>query len=346
MGAIRKWQKAMFILKWVILPFVVILIVGIFVAYMAGGELLEVYDSLTLKTADSKLNYDKKLFYVTTNEDGTKTITIGFQSEAQYEATQQAYKDIWEDGELGNEVTDNPSSAETEFTLTVEEESVKNALQGTYGSKATAMAMTYSYIVNTFNNPAMAVGLMANIACEGNADLVEKAFSQYHHWGFDLPDGDTTIKSMADIEYLLNWDSTTKTKCSASNCSGSGSHNWKKGSCGCGYIQWSGSRRITFLNKLKSFASTDDDLTEENFHLANCAMFQHELTPSTSYYTDTSALITESMKNSPEAWAEALCEEYIKPGGRCTSMNGSGTSCAQRRQQATTIASLLEGINE
>ena len=65
-------------------------------AYM--DELIKQYTTLTAKTNDSKYSFDKKLFYVTVEADGTKKITFGYKSEEQQEQAEQAVEEATNSG--------------------------------------------------------------------------------------------------------------------------------------------------------------------------------------------------------------------------------------------------------
>lgn len=91
-----KPVKIPFILKH---PGICALILGVFiilVAYLISSantymdELIKQYTSLTAKTNDSKYAFDKKLFYVTVEADGTKKITFGYKSEEQQKQAEEA----------------------------------------------------------------------------------------------------------------------------------------------------------------------------------------------------------------------------------------------------------------
>lgn len=91
-----KPVKIPFILKH---PGICALILGAFiilVVYLISSantymdELIKQYTSLTAKTNDSKYAFDKKLFYVTVEADGTKKITFGYKSEEQQEQAEEA----------------------------------------------------------------------------------------------------------------------------------------------------------------------------------------------------------------------------------------------------------------
>ena len=91
-----KPMKIPFILKH---PGICALILGVFiilVVYLISSantymdDLIKQYTSLTAKTNDSKYAFDKKLFYVTVEADGTKKITFGYKSEEQKEQAEEA----------------------------------------------------------------------------------------------------------------------------------------------------------------------------------------------------------------------------------------------------------------
>lgn len=92
----------------VVLAFIVLL----FVLGMMNefDRIFELYNSVSTKTTDSKATFDKRLHFVTKNEDGTYKITLGFQSETEYEAAQQRFGDVLDDGEA-NDSVDTPSGA-------------------------------------------------------------------------------------------------------------------------------------------------------------------------------------------------------------------------------------------
>ena len=57
------------------------------------SAIIEQYVSLTAKQTDSKYSFDKRLFYVTVDNDGTKTITFGYKSEVQQEQAEEAIQE-------------------------------------------------------------------------------------------------------------------------------------------------------------------------------------------------------------------------------------------------------------
>lgn len=109
-----KPRKIPFILRH---PGVCALILGIFVilvVYLISSansymdELIKQYTTLTAKTNDSKYSFDKKLFYVAVEADGTKKVTFGYKSEEQQEQSEKAAEEA---GSTGNG-PDNTNSTE------------------------------------------------------------------------------------------------------------------------------------------------------------------------------------------------------------------------------------------
>ena len=56
-------------------------------------DILMQYNSLTMKPENSKIGFDKKLFYVTVDADGKQTITVGYRSELEKKQAEQAAQD-------------------------------------------------------------------------------------------------------------------------------------------------------------------------------------------------------------------------------------------------------------
>ena len=214
--------------------------------------------------------------------------------------------------------------------LSSDAEIIYNKLVGNYPEKAKAMAQAYSKVAPILGTNA-AIGLMANIVSEGNYRVVEYAFSSNHAYGFTLPSGGSTIESVADLDYLLAWDSVSR------------DGNPKKGSCGVGSVQWSFDRRIGICNVAKTYMTTDGDCNDINWGIAEAEWMATELAPGSSYYNSVSRAMS-SLSDNPEDWAEAMCDYYIRPSGCCGSsskMTTTGSACQTRRQAATTIASIL-----
>lgn len=79
----------------VVLVVLLVIISGIvaYLIYSANYQLDEImrqYQSLSARTDDSKAEYDKKMFYITTDENGNTTIHIGYASEEAEEAAKQS----------------------------------------------------------------------------------------------------------------------------------------------------------------------------------------------------------------------------------------------------------------
>ena len=223
------------------------------------------------------------------------------------------------------------------ITLNMEASAIADKLRtsSSFAAKADAMALAYQHMKPLFGDNA-AVGLMANIAAEGNYGVVEHSFSKSGAHGFSLPSGytDGTIHTVADIRYCLNWDSTDRNSYDT---------KVKKGSCGIGSVQWSFGRRVTFCNIALSIMKTDADVTAENWSLVEANMFSTELSTGTTEYNNLCKYADSNW--SCEDWAEAICDYYERAGGSCPSsseMSGTGTGCQSRRAIATEIYNLLK----
>ncbi len=320
-------------------PYILLTIAGIiiiFVVYLVVSansymsELVTLYQSLSARPTDSKVGFDKRLFFVTVTEDGTVNVTVGAKSEEQLA-----------EAEAAEEEAVSGESPASPMVLDQEAVEVESKLTNAGYVKAHDLACLWQ-IMTDLGYPVNArIGLMANANHEGRHGLVEYAFSTSHAGGFDLPNGNTTVTSIADIEYLGAWDSTSKNKVRDIN-----GKEWSLGSCGFGSVQWSYGRRINYVNICKQVMLTDADITEENWAETERRMYSFELAIGGGYYKDTiaglSRLGVDPAVASASQWAEAFCDKYIRPSGVCaSSMSGTGSACKERMSTAEEIATIL-----
>lgn len=176
------------------------------------------------------------------------------------------------------------------------------------------------------------IGLIANIYHEGDVGAVEKAFSKYHQYDFCLPSGGIAIATMEDIEYLLSW--TTDNKGTKKNLA-------LKGSLGVSSLQWSYKRRIAYLSILKEIVEDKMYVSKSDMLKADAEMLLSELEQGSEFYQ----LVTyyaERNGGDVAAYAEAICDFYVVPGGACLSMKSvkgtleedEGASCKERVEEA------------
>ena len=179
-----------------------------------------------------------------------------------------------------------------------------------------------------------AIGLYANIRCEGERGIVESAFSLKHSYDFFLPSGGNEIKTLEDIDYLLKW--TTES-------SSDGTLN--KGSCGVSLLQWSFGRRINWLNILRERVSPRTEVEYGDLVYADTQMILMELNPNGEYYQTIMNYIKED--STCEDYAEAICDFYIRPRGADLDFSNTNISCWTRRMEASSLnAYLKEYANE
>ena len=308
-----------------------VLILGAIIIYTVYSinstldKLVYQYTHLTdTSVVDSKAQFDKKLFYLKVNENGSTSVVLGFSSDIAQEEMEQKVEESGGTGSSGRRLE-----------LSADAEAVKQALSVEYPQKAEAMAIAYELVNPTLGTDA-AIGLMANIVAEGDCGVVEYEFSREHDHGFSLPSGESKITTYSDLNYLENWTSTDQNKYG---------ENTKKGSCGVGSIQWSFGRRILLIGFYKQYITNDSEVTNNNLSLGESAMMGNELTPGSTYYNTVSSHVTNG---TVEEWAEAFCDYYVKPSGWCGSgnqMSNSGSACQARRAEATKIADILEGLS-
>ena len=172
----------------------------------------------------------------------------------------------------------------------------------------------------------MIIGFMANLEHEGNSGVVEYQFSKDHSYGFELPSGGCYIKTVDDVDYLLDWTTSNV---------GTIDGLPQKGSCGVSCVQWSFGRRITYLKKLKEgrYYVTEYDLAKTDVE-----MVFEELDPEGYYYNAVQAAVGHN--KTAENYAEAFCDTFFKPKNCDLNMSTTGSSCIGRRQTAARLWSL------
>lgn len=167
------------------------------------------------------------------------------------------------------------------------------------------------------------IGFLANVEAEGNTGVVEHIFSRQHAYGFELPSGGSRIRSIYDINYLLDWPITD---------GDNDDIGVSRGSCGVSSVQWSYGRRINYLERLKENIGNRWDVTEYDIAETDLEMVLYELEPGRRYYN----AVTEAAGDDADAevYAEAFCDYYFKPKNADLNMSGKGESCKTRRAAA------------
>jgi cell wall-associated NlpC family hydrolase len=235
-------------------------------------------------------------------------------------------------------------------------EDVYNALANSgkdYKNKAKTLSIVYETMVQAYTEEMgaekakqFAIGLMANIYAEGTPGLVEEAFAQYNYWDFDKDKSVfgrvPYIKNAEQIQYLLNWDYTSKEKEEHENSN----HEiiyYQKGSVGVGICQWSFAERIYVL---KLYQQMVTNYTDEEFMAADLQMILHQFSPdfknaedydNVYYYKD----VVQKFENEGTSAADAasiICLYYEKP-------NKKEERAVTRAGYATEIAEILSGIS-
>lgn len=123
-----------------LLGIIVVVIIG-FIAYTLYSidyqltQIMKQYQSLSARRDDSKEGFDKKLFYITVDDNGNTTITVGFSSEEQQAQAEKDLEDSGNDG--GGNGQDPPPPPPKD--LTPQEKEVWSALSAA-GYNNTAIA--------------------------------------------------------------------------------------------------------------------------------------------------------------------------------------------------------------
>ncbi len=167
------------------------------------------------------------------------------------------------------------------------------------------------------------IGFLANVEVEGNAGVVEYAFSREGAYDFALPSGGSKIRSQSDIAYLLEWTISDE---------GTTEGGPKKGSCGVSSVQWSYGRRLQYLERLKANTEGRYEITSYDITTTDLEMILYELAPGKRYYKE----VMEAVGTGTDVrvFAEAFCDKYFKPKNADLKMNGKGESCIARRKKA------------
>lgn len=308
-------------------------------------KLRETYVSLGSSVHDSKYDFEKKIYFLSTL-DGETLEEIRIVSPDGTIMTGDEHKEeITQDNTVSDSVTGGSA-----IKLSADAAAVEEKLRQAGYVKASAMAYAYEILNPTLGTNA-AIGLMANICNEGNFGIVEYSFSSsastshyYHNHSFRLPSGGSKVATRADLDYLKNesWDTTSKHQI-GTNKDGSPRY-CSPGSCGLGCIQWSYNRRLGLVEEYYKALGSGDTVTEEIMKTAECNFMFTELAVGGNYYTNVSKVITSG---TCEEWAEAFCDYYELPGGWCgkgKKMTGVGTACQKRKESATQIAQVLQEL--
>ena len=223
-----------------------------------------------------------------------------------------------------------------------------------YAGKEEVLAYAYNLGKDVLGSKEAAIGLMANILAEGRPGIVEGSFTKggvypsevrtdlgiEDEWTpnqailgtdrtFRLPSGGNTVKSDADLDYLIAWPSKGYKK----NQPLLVGTNIKANSCGLGSIQWSFGRRIQIANIYKSYEPASERYTETALRLGDLSMIVTEL--SGDYY---GTQVRKALKGTTAAdWAEAIVRKY-------EACNNIETAVNTRRSTANALTSYLQGI--
>lgn len=188
---------------------------------------------------------------------------------------------------------------------------------------------------NKLYSEEFVVGIIANVEHEGTPGVVEYYFSMNGQYDFALPSGGTKIKTIDDINYLLNW--TTSDEGSIDGCA-------RKGSCGVSSVQWSYGRRIKWLKKLQESLGKRTVVTQYDLTYADVTMMLEELKLDGYYYNK----VMDAVGKNPTAadFAEALCDYYFIPAGADLNYSNEGKACKDRRKTAERIWKIYNSKTE
>ena len=121
-----------------------------------ANDIMKMYDIIGNDRKDSKADFDKRLFYITINTDGTKSVTVGFSSEIEKE---QALRAASEAGTGIGNFDNSAISAELDEFIT--------DVRAKESTISLGSAIVGYYVMNLSNDLSFAAGVMGNSAGEG-----------------------------------------------------------------------------------------------------------------------------------------------------------------------------------
>jgi len=294
--------------------------------YVTASSLNQRTGPSTTYSKSGTLSYGTKVCVVSTSNGWSKLDSGKYVSDS--------YLSTSKPGSTGGGSGSTGGGA-TAGTITIKHTKVRDALKNSqYSSKADSLTVAFDVVLDSGYSVNCAIGLMANLANEGNYGIVEYAFSTYHNFGFYLPSGSTAkVKTIADIKYVRDW--TTSANAGSKQMS---TYVLKKGSCGFGSVQWSWERRVNYANICLDVMKKDSDVNDTNFAITEAKFIAQELKG--GYYSSVSKAANQ-YGGSVEAWAEAFTDRYERPAGSDGNMSATGTACKTRRSTARNIYNIL-----
>lgn len=204
-----------------------------------ANDIMKMYDIIGNDRKDSKADFDKRLFYITINTDGTKSVTVGFSSEIEKE---QALRAASEAGAgVGN--FDN-SKISTELNKFITDVRAKEP------TITTGSATVGYYVMNLSNDLTFAAGVMGNSASEGTLG----------HWqnipGFNTL---TLTKGTYDAKYSDEKSDKMGTKCRELYADLKAVSSWNSKSYNKQKIGW-GPTQATYYTNIDKYVKAMEQL--------------------------------------------------------------------------------------
>lgn len=161
-----------------LLGIIVVVIIG-FIAYTLYSidyqltQIMKQYQSLSARRDDSKEGFDKKLFYITVDDNGNTTITVGFSSEEQQA---QAEKDLEDSGNDGGDDGGGDKGWDINSTNV---QQIADAIGKADPSLREAGRIVAACVLTNTNDPALAAAFLGNSNHEGT-------FGQWQNASFSI----------------------------------------------------------------------------------------------------------------------------------------------------------------
>lgn len=252
----------MFIGKHPTLFLLVIGLIAIFIVYMVSSanymldDLVKQYTSLTARKDDSKYSFDKRLFYITVNADGTKTVTFGYKSEVAQEAAEEAVEQAGESGGSGGT-----------YNFTADDKTLIQAFKdlGASDRKAKGLLACYKAATDCGMTQQQTIGLLACAMCEGSPGLVQYSYPSVNNMPASLHKSSSNNPLYIDTQTKLN------DLMSIQNNSDD---------MGIGTAQWTNGRCRAYLQLAKTLYGTQTVLSEDDLFVLDYTMYKNELSGS------------------------------------------------------------------
>lgn len=240
-----------------LLIIILVIIIGLvaYTIYTVDYQLKQImimYQSLSARVTDSKSGFDKRLFYVTTDENGNTKIVVGYRSE---EEEEQAKQDAEQAG--------IDTGGTYDFSATDEEMIALFKEIGATDAKAYGLLACYNAATDCGMTPKQTLGLLACAMIEGYPGLVQ--------YGYPKDLGSTGLLHSSSSSNPLIIDTPQKREALKTV-------QYSGGDLGIGTAQWTNGRADVYIDLMKDTYGSQAILSNDDLYLLDYTMYKNELT--------------------------------------------------------------------